>query len=61
MSDEVWLSPCWDTPEKIAYARECVLRLWREGMLTDEEKAVANGNLDEAAALLRLRKMRKET
>ena len=47
-----------DRPEVIALVRESVEKLYREGYFSREQRAVALGNMDEAAAKLRLRAAR---
>jgi hypothetical protein len=44
-----------ERPDVIALVRRSVERLYREGYFTAEERAVALGNMDEAAAKLRMR------
>jgi hypothetical protein len=51
----VRILPRWDSPETIAGFRRCIAVGREQGWLTAEEYAVATGNLDEAAATLRLR------
>lgn len=52
------LRPCWDTFEKIAEFRAAVEAQYAKGRLTREEYGICQGNLDEAACLLRLRQNR---
>jgi hypothetical protein len=54
-ADEQRTSARLDTPYKIDLYRRCIAVGLERGRLTREEYAVAVGNLDEAAALLRLK------
>lgn len=54
------LSLLLDSFGKIALARLAVEREYARGGLSPEEARVCRGNLDEAAALLRLRRARGE-